>query len=411
MSVSTQPRPEPTGERFIPEAMGGELIDAEHQLRYRFALEHVRGQRVLDAGCGVGWGAKLVLAAGAAKVVGVDISAEAIEDCRRRVPDAEFRQGDLQQLPCADDEFDVVVCFEALEHTQDTSRSLDELARVLAPGGILFVSSPNPRVYPAGNPFHLHEMPLEELHAAVAQRFCNVRVFRQHQFLSSLLYPDAEHDSAADTDAGFVAQVHPVVRIEPGHDPYSVAVASDRVLPELALWQTLAPSTQLDNLGALAASLAEERELIHADHSRIVAERGALTSELARAQQQLQDADAALRELMGQRDDALQNVAELDTRVQALGAQLDHQRSVAANAARERDDYGMRLIHAQQTSAGSPGPVGAADLGTLRQRLDATLARLSLVETELDMIRRTVSWRVTRPLRSFRTAVSGRVGR
>lgn len=400
MSELTEPETEPTGERFIPEKMGGELIDAEHQLRYRFTLEHVRGKRVLDAGCGVGWGTKLLLEAGAAEVTGLDISEEAIEDGRRRVPEAQFRQGDLMDLPFDDDAFDVVVCFEALEHTSDTGRTLDELARVLVAGGVLFVSSPNPAVYPAGNPFHLHEMPPEELQAAVAQRFSNVRMFRQHQYIASLLYPDADEDAAA----GFQTHAHPVTPIAPGHDPYSVAVASDEALPELAVWETLAPSSQLDSLGAMATNLAEERELLHADHQRIAAERGAVIAQLEQAQQQLRDADAALRDLMGQRDDAVQNAAELDTRVQALTVQLDHQRSVAANAARERDDYGMRLIDAQQGAGGSPGT-------SRSQELDALRERLSKIEDELHQTRRTVSWRVTRPLRSLRTVVSSRGGR
>jgi 2-polyprenyl-3-methyl-5-hydroxy-6-metoxy-1,4-benzoquinol methylase len=404
MSESTEHLTEPTGERFVPEAMAGDLIDAEHQLRYRFALEHVRGKRVLDAGCGVGWGSKLLIEAGAAKVVGVDISEEAIEDCRRRVPDVEFRLGDLMELPVDDDAFDVVVCFEALEHTSDTSRTLDELARVLAPGGLLFVSSPNPRVYPAGNPFHLHEMPPEELQAAVAQRFRNTSMFLQHQYISSLMYPDAEHRSAKDGASDFRTRVHPVVPVEPGHDPYSVAVASDETIPEMTLWQTLAPSTQLDNLGALATSLTEERELLHADHQRIVAERGVLSAELERAHQQLRDADASLRELMGQRDDALQTVADLASRVEGLDAQLEYQRSVADNAARERDEYGMRLIDAEQRSAGQPRVGPGDERESLRQRV-------SQLEGELQQVHRTVSWQVTRPLRSLRTAVSSRGGR
>jgi 2-polyprenyl-3-methyl-5-hydroxy-6-metoxy-1,4-benzoquinol methylase len=389
MSELTEHRRDPSGERFVPEAMAGDLIDAEHQLRYRFALEHVRGKRVLDAGCGVGWGSKLLLEAGAAQVVGVDISEEAIEDCRRRVPEVDFRLGDLMDLPVDDDAFDVVVCFEALEHTSDTSRTLDELARALAPGGLLFVSSPNPRVYPAGNPFHLHEMPPEELLAEVSQRFRNTKIYLQHQYISSLLHPDAEQGSADDTSSTFRSQVHAVVPIEPGHDPYSVAVASDEDLPELTLWQTLAPSTQLDNLGALAASLTEERELLHADHQRIVEERSVMSAELATAQQQLRDADAALRDLMGQRDHALQTAADLGSRVEALSA--------------ERDQYGMRLIDAEQRSSGQPRLAGGEDR-ELRQRL-------TQVEEELQQIRRTLSWRVTLPLRSLRTVVSRRGGR
>jgi 2-polyprenyl-3-methyl-5-hydroxy-6-metoxy-1,4-benzoquinol methylase len=82
-------------------------------------------------------------------------------------------------LPFDDDSFDVVVCFEAIEHTGDTERTLDQLARVLRPNGLLFVSSPNPAVYPPGNPFHLNEETPAELLRKAAGRFAQVRLFRQ----------------------------------------------------------------------------------------------------------------------------------------------------------------------------------------------------------------------------------------
>ena len=46
---------EATGERFIPEVMGDQLIAAEHVARYALAARLVEGKRVLDGGCGVGW--------------------------------------------------------------------------------------------------------------------------------------------------------------------------------------------------------------------------------------------------------------------------------------------------------------------------------------------------------------------
>lgn len=161
---------------------------------------------------------------------------------------------------------------------------------------------------------------------------------------------------------------------------------------------------QLDNLGALAKELTEERDRIKSDHERLVAERTALMAERALSQQQLRDADVALRALMAERDDACQAAADLGTRVQALTAQLDNQRAVASNAARERDHLGMRLIEAEQRSAVVRPRVAATDLDGLRQRMDQ-------LDNELELIRRTVSWRVTRPLRSVRTAMSRNGGR
>ncbi len=64
----------------------------------------------------------------------------------------------MMAIPLADDSVDVIICMEALEHSTDFTRTLDELVRVLEPEGLLFVSSPNPAVYPEGNPFHIHEL-------------------------------------------------------------------------------------------------------------------------------------------------------------------------------------------------------------------------------------------------------------
>jgi len=121
--------------------------------------------------------------------------------------------------------------------------------------------------------------------------------------------------------------------------------------------------------------------------------------------QGLHEGDAALDDALRQRDDASRAAAELQTRVQALVVQLDHQRSVAANAARERDDYGMRLIDAEHRAAVIPDQSRvdelAAELAEVRQRL-------SDLEAELRFTHGTLSWRVTAPLRSLRTRVSGR---
>jgi ubiquinone/menaquinone biosynthesis C-methylase UbiE len=413
---------EPTGERFIPEAMGGELIEAEHQLRYRFALGQVAGKRVLDAGCGVGWGSKLLLEAGAAEVIGVDLSEDAIADCRTRVPNAQFVQGDLQNLPLPDERFDVVVCFEALEHTADTAKTLDELCRVMVPQGVLFVSSPNPKVYPAGNPFHLHELPPEELRDAVAARLDSVRIYRQHLQLSSLMYPDQGSGDVECGSAGlaprtgspglaneFEAQAFAIVDIEPGHDPYSVAVASNGPLPELPISLTLAPSAQLDNLGALAASLSEEREELHAGHARVVEERTRLLAQVEQADLDNRSLTSALEQTHAQLRDAGSALAQ-------VMSDRDSYRRAAETAELERDRYAVRLIEVEQQLAQRALQVTteqgqAVDLAVLHGRLDAAADRAAALEAELIATRRTLSWRITWPLRSMRTRLGRRLGR
>jgi hypothetical protein len=133
----------------------------------------------------------------------------------------------------------------------------------------------------------------------------------------------------------------------------------------------------------------------------LVAEDTAAALDAAVVHQQLREAQVALREMAVERDEARQAAAGLSTRVEALTAHLETQRLAVANAARERDDYGMRLIDAEQRAAALSRKPGAVDPNALLRRVEE-------LEDELVMVRRTVSWRVTGPLRSIRGALSPR---
>jgi SAM-dependent methyltransferase len=220
------------GERFVPEEYRGQLIDAEHQARYRWARPAAENAEVLDAGCGVGYGCAILAAGGARRVVGLDRSPEAILNARERAGDvAEFVLGDLGQLPFEDDAFDLVTCFEAIEHVVDPERTLDELRRVLRPEGVLLISSPNRELFTPGNPFHVHEYTPDELQGALERRFASVRLFRQQAHLATLLADDATF-AVADAERQLDAEVRKTSAAPEG-ELYSVAVAGDGQLPVL----------------------------------------------------------------------------------------------------------------------------------------------------------------------------------
>jgi ubiquinone/menaquinone biosynthesis C-methylase UbiE len=222
----------PSPERFVPETMDG-IIKAEHEARYRWAATVVGGKEVLDAGCGVGYGAQICAEAGAARVVGVDLSAEAVADSVFRAGHlAQFLVGDLQSLPLAAASFDVVVCFEAIEHVEHGDVVLDEFKRVLRPGGVVLLSSPNRTVYLPGNPHHVHEYTPAELEEALAQRFANVALYRQHPWITSLITDDAGF-AAKSAAAEIDGSLRKVVAAEPGDEVYTVVAASDGPLPSL----------------------------------------------------------------------------------------------------------------------------------------------------------------------------------
>ena len=91
-------------------------------------------KRLLDAGCGTGLAASLALAAGAS-VVGIDASQAFADYAGERSPDAEFRVGDIEQLPFEDEAFSVVTSFNSIQYAQDPPRAVEEFARVCQPGG------------------------------------------------------------------------------------------------------------------------------------------------------------------------------------------------------------------------------------------------------------------------------------
>lgn len=220
-------------ERFVPEDQPGQLIEAEHQARYRWAANAAVGGEVLDAACGVGYGTAILARHGGDRTVGVDSSQEAIADAVARAGElAEFFVGDLQDLPFDDASFDVVVCFEAIEHVFDRDRALDELRRVLRDGGLLLISSPNRRVFPPGNPHHVYEYEPEELEDALRARFEQVMLYRQQTHLTSLIAGDRGF-TASRPDAAVEIEVRKVVGGVPGHELYTLAIAGDRQLPEL----------------------------------------------------------------------------------------------------------------------------------------------------------------------------------
>src|SRR5581483_686030 len=86
-----------TGERLIPGQVDVDLLN-EHMARYAFAVRLSRGKRVLDAGCGAGYGSA-ELALSAQSVTGVDVAAEAVEFARQNYPAPNLK---FEQASCTE---------------------------------------------------------------------------------------------------------------------------------------------------------------------------------------------------------------------------------------------------------------------------------------------------------------------
>lgn len=179
-----------TGERFLPEVAG--QIAFEHLHRYHVAAALCTGKRVLDVACGEGYGSNILRLA-TDDVTGVDIAEDAVAHARERYArdGLKFVVGSAAELPLPDGSVDVVVSFETIEHHDQHEEMLCEVLRVLRPGGLLIMSSPNKQYYTVEaeyhNPYHVKELFREELIALVSRHFTHVDIYSQRVVHGSLL--------------------------------------------------------------------------------------------------------------------------------------------------------------------------------------------------------------------------------
>ncbi|MBN1676242.1 MAG: class I SAM-dependent methyltransferase [Kiritimatiellae bacterium] len=154
-----------------------------HKARYRFAGGFAADRAVLDIACGTGYGSDILLREGkAAAVYGVDIDPRTIEYAGRVYArdGLVFREGTILDIPFADGFFDLVVSFETIEHVADEERQLQEVRRVLKPGGQYVLSTPNDWGVGEVAPFHVRSYTLASLRGAISSCFRIANVFNQN---------------------------------------------------------------------------------------------------------------------------------------------------------------------------------------------------------------------------------------
>jgi len=157
-----------TGERTLPDVPAENYWYRRHLAVYEWIAARVAGGTVLDMACGEGYGSA-VLAGAAASVVGVDGNPEAHEHARLRYsrPGLSFARGAVETFgePAS---YDAVVFLQTIEHVADPAAVLSHFARILRPGGVAYVSTPNvltlapPGAAKSDNPWHLREYRAEE---------------------------------------------------------------------------------------------------------------------------------------------------------------------------------------------------------------------------------------------------------
>jgi len=173
-----------TGENFIP-GISEKRLHEDHVERYRFASRFANGKRILDIACGPGYGSQLLLDAGATEVHAVDISAKMVEYARKTYPEPRirFQVGDIRFYR-SERPYDLITCFETIEHLPQYREAIDTLYEALKPGGRLYISSPNRLITTPDaraltdkpkNPFHTQEFTIGELQGLLAEKGFDVQ--------------------------------------------------------------------------------------------------------------------------------------------------------------------------------------------------------------------------------------------
>lgn len=228
-----------TGERLLPAFTSPWA--AEHLHRYALARQWVCGKVVLDVASGEGYGSRL-LAEVAESIMGVDVDPAAVSHAAKTYirSNLSYRHGSATALPLDDASVDAVVSFETLEHLDDHDGMLREVKRVLRPGGLMVMSTPDKRFYPdkrhyvegevPTNPFHVRELTLDEFKALVGRHFAQSTFLFQRLVYGSLVCPERAADAAGFTD--FRGDFGRIEAFDGVPDPvFVIALASDGYLP------------------------------------------------------------------------------------------------------------------------------------------------------------------------------------
>ena len=177
-----------TGERTAP---GHELEQywfARHEVAYEWSSGLIRDAvgadgsttpealTIVDAGCGEGYGAALLAGALGANVIGLELDRSAAEHARARYGNAiTVLEANLDEWPVANDTTDVVISMQVVEHLWNLPKFWAEAKRVLKPGGLMIITTPNRLTFSPSlgrgekptNPFHVEEFDMEQLAAMV----------------------------------------------------------------------------------------------------------------------------------------------------------------------------------------------------------------------------------------------------
>lgn len=415
-----------SGERYLPDVQGP--IQYEHYHRYLFAVTHCEGKDVLDIASGEGYGSAM-LAHAAISVVGVDIDDEAVAAARGRYvrENLRFETGSATRIPLPDASVDVVTSFETLEHFGEHEQFMHELKRVLRPDGLLIISTPNRPVYsPPGatpNEYHVRELDRREFVQFLESGFRNVAVLAQKASAGSII--TREHADASRAVSWWTQKDDDAYELSGAidHPVYFIAIASHAELPAIGDSVLDASRSFRDYDRArdeLANRQAVEITRLTAETMQRANEIGRLTAETVRLTEAVVKRDADIGQLTSEtvrlnavieRNQELERVAaeqrdaKLARQQEALVTLADTQtpRHLVETLTQQVETISARLktmnSSATEATGTGPDPDDPLEAGTVH----ALRTQNRALHAEIESLRASFSWRMTRPVRLIST--------
>jgi SAM-dependent methyltransferase len=393
-----------TGERFTPECEGE--IWYEHWHRYALVSQLSQHCAVLDVACGEGYGAAM-LAENANSVVGVDISTGAIRHAIGRYggrANLAFIAASCDRLPFPDASFDLVTSFETIEHIETQQAFIAEIARVLRPGGVLLLSSPNKRLYSDAhdyhNEFHVRELYRDELEDLLRAAFPHRAWLGQKLLFHSVIWPEGREAAGTTylTEEGGKIGAGCCPSVEPMY--YLVACtrnpsALPDVLNRLSLFGDASEAVYRDYVRQTRRAIELDRLLI--DREKLVTERDALLAlrngQMEERERIIAERDALLALRTTQMESCEKLVAERDALLALRNGQMEERERIIA----ERDAL-LALRTTQMESCEKLVAERDALLELRSGQLAQRNEQIAALNRELDY-RASLAWWLKSPLR------------
>jgi len=197
------------GERHVPSVPRyNSAMHLGHMASYREALRYAYGRKVLDVGCGTGYGSFFLASYSVNQVDAIDSFVPALDYAQQVYahPRLKYLDGDALELPYTDKSFDFVFSSQVIEHVPSSRRFLQEIHRVLRDDGFCLITTPNRLLFSPGevdsNPYHVNEMSLNEYLAIGKELFpwVVIRGIPQHclEMVEGNPIPQLKPDSRID---------------------------------------------------------------------------------------------------------------------------------------------------------------------------------------------------------------------